>query len=38
MFLKFHAGFEQVFVAYVSTQLPTFLLLEYQIIRFAQFN
>ena len=32
--IAFHTAFEQVFVAYVSTHLPTYLLLTYQLICF----
>ena len=31
MLLIFHTEYEQVFVAYVSTHLPTYLLLTYQL-------
>ena len=34
MLLTFHSNFEQVFVAYVSTHLFTYLLLMYQLICF----
>ena len=34
MLLIFNTDYEQVFVAYVSTHLPTYLLLTYQLICF----
>ena len=34
MLLTFHAEFDQVFVAYVSTYLPTYFLRTYQLICF----
>ena len=34
MLLTFYTDFEQVFVAYLSTHLPTYLLPMYQLISF----
>ena len=36
MLLTFHTDFERVFVAYISTHLPTYLLLTYQLICFFE--